>query len=1253
MLAEQANSQQLAFDASGGDVVQRSAIMRVRKPLGEQLDIASPGKQLDIASRGAVGSDDSASAHATLGVVSPAAVQAMRRAGASYSLKSPVKSIGVEDAVPDGRECTLCISSDMHKDPVHGRFRKWFRTTKDGRHNDGSVCWYCGRAWQSALKARYKTLTILISAIGVDDGSLKEELGKVVEFLIQKCIAAGCHDIYVSFNDIPTTVTSKHRERQAVFDDDDQHVELEYYKKHFQGGMGDPFQNGLGHKVGTFDGIWGVFVPGAPVKRIRRSKEAIVDKHQVHDDGKVQLSETQMSDTAASIFAGFRIASATGTHLGLLAAPASGVVAATAAGAASGPPSATAAAAAAPSLPADGPSSGGFFNISFATAPQAPTRTMDDDTSGTAVATSDVTGVSRRPGGKAKAKGKANAKGAPGQQSPQLARSGGGGAGGTTPPSFAKGKKGRPKRHLLLDAEKVAGDFQQATSSDQAFFGTGARAQIQWLTRLIDCFTDRIEELSQDAEATSDYAEHVRMKKVPIAIRSMCKEAQKTGVESEPFLDCCYSQLRFLEMEPVVQTNVFPTFIRTSANKMVIDRTEPGPEFWRLISPTALGSDDQLRLMDIKAMQREHLENKVVTLQEDPKTFLAQMDRLLDADDMKLAKLPEDLYGECCTLQEIILCCQEPIGSFGKKQLTDALAQAQDKSKTVVHSLFMFPCGRQVFKDAQGLVDRMDMSDKAVDSFERALGQMQTFQPLLSRSWDGEAVSPASGALDSLKASWISLTDADRNRADKQVMQRIQVANDEIDAWTHFLLASSHQFLLDMVKVDSWSWDGRRASSFERICTSILSFEGVPVNEDDSNCFPALKQMVLLFEFVSKALGIAGKDRFSFEEGQFLQTNMSKFAMDYYWAEVVSSAHVAEQQDSPSSANGGACPIPGIAEAIAFQRALQSKFYSCTVQKHIFEQVCAAHGLQNQLKEFAASVPAGFKAEPPSVPDSFAELGGQELLHKLAVVNDEKLISQMNYIMAFHSMLKAAGALPAHRGDGCKIGVATGSMLPVSEDITQLLSNLRKCIVEAHGMQKASESISRFTADDIGLHLNDLDGMLDEKVFGSFALQEVNAELGIWRQSWALRCAEFSKTITEGSLPGWAMEKDMLLHQGREELQQKLLNNAKYLEVSEAVVALGTLLGEVKKMQQDSCGMFLPAQIQASAKSCLGEGYELVSITYALYNVLQVIPSIKTLKDRKKAVETLRASLKTKGVALGESLDQQCTRLSSMDQDAQ
>ena len=65
-------------------------------------------------------------------------------------------------------------------------------------------------------------------------------------------------------------------------------------------------------------GQYGVFVPGAPIKKIRRSKEGIVDKKEVWDDGSMQLHAGQLDETAASLLKGFTIGAAAGTHLGLL-----------------------------------------------------------------------------------------------------------------------------------------------------------------------------------------------------------------------------------------------------------------------------------------------------------------------------------------------------------------------------------------------------------------------------------------------------------------------------------------------------------------------------------------------------------------------------------------------------------------------------------------------------------------------------------------------------------------------------------------------------------------------------------------------------------------------------------------------------------------------------------------------------------------------------------------------------------------------
>lgn len=45
----------------------------------------------------------------------------------------------------------------------------------------------------------------------------------------------------------------------------------------------------------------GVFVPGPPIKRIKRSKAKIVDKNKVEDDGTMCLSPTQQTDRSGRV----------------------------------------------------------------------------------------------------------------------------------------------------------------------------------------------------------------------------------------------------------------------------------------------------------------------------------------------------------------------------------------------------------------------------------------------------------------------------------------------------------------------------------------------------------------------------------------------------------------------------------------------------------------------------------------------------------------------------------------------------------------------------------------------------------------------------------------------------------------------------------------------------------------------------------------------------------------------------------------
>ncbi len=52
----------------------------------------------------------------------------------------------------------------------------------------------------------------------------------------------------------------------------------------------------MGHRIGKLDGVLGVFVPGPPIKRIKRSKAKLVDRNRTEDDGTMMLSPTQQTD---------------------------------------------------------------------------------------------------------------------------------------------------------------------------------------------------------------------------------------------------------------------------------------------------------------------------------------------------------------------------------------------------------------------------------------------------------------------------------------------------------------------------------------------------------------------------------------------------------------------------------------------------------------------------------------------------------------------------------------------------------------------------------------------------------------------------------------------------------------------------------------------------------------------------------------------------------------------------------------------
>lgn len=133
-------------------------------------------------------------------------------------------------------------------------------------------------------------------------------------------------------------------------------------------------------------------------------------------------------------------------------------------------------------------------------------------------------------------------------------------------------------------------DFCATSADDKTFFATGQKSIIQWLLRLVEAFDDRLEELDLSEDVKTDLIIH---KKMVQAITSVRKAARKSGVESDDFLDASYKQTQFLAMPPSVERNVFPSFVRLSAKKSIVERAEVGPEWWALLAPAELSLGDR------------------------------------------------------------------------------------------------------------------------------------------------------------------------------------------------------------------------------------------------------------------------------------------------------------------------------------------------------------------------------------------------------------------------------------------------------------------------------------------------------------------------------------------------------------------------------------------------------------------------------------------------------------------------------------
>lgn len=122
-----------------------------------------------------------------------------------------------------------------------------------------------------------KSVTAMVERVGKSPEVL-QEFGLARDFIVAKVKDQGTRDIVVKQGDVKAIVSTKKRDIASV-ETEHTWVEMNYYRTQYEGGKGDPYTNGLGHIVAEDEGVMGVIIPAPPVKKLRMSKQAVVDVH--------------------------------------------------------------------------------------------------------------------------------------------------------------------------------------------------------------------------------------------------------------------------------------------------------------------------------------------------------------------------------------------------------------------------------------------------------------------------------------------------------------------------------------------------------------------------------------------------------------------------------------------------------------------------------------------------------------------------------------------------------------------------------------------------------------------------------------------------------------------------------------------------------------------------------------------------------------------------------------------------------------
>ena len=140
--------------------------------------------------------------------------------------------------------------------------------------------------------------------------------------------------------------------------------------------------------------------------------------------------------------------------------------------------------------------------------------------------------------------------------------------------------------------------------------------------------------------------------------------------------------------------------------------------------------------------------------------------------------------------------------------------------------------------------------------------------------------------------------------------------------------------------------------------------------------------------------------------------------------------------------------------------------------------------------------------------------------------------------------------------------------------------------------------------------------------------------------TWNSNIKELSAQIVSWC-PQWSAHKDELL--SKPEIEKVLFANKHFAEIGSTATQVDSLVGLVNKVHSDRLGNFVEASVLAEAVQAKELGIATVGATWALFQFRTQIQTQVNFVLRVKAVETLRAELKSKRCPPGADLDKQLT----------